>query len=265
MIAIPRSIARIPLLRGVVRLALAGWANLFYGRYLVERRQGLTLLLDRSNAVDWELHTSGIWEPESVERLFALADKERGYCPDGAVFLDIGAHWGFYALLACTTRAGSSASSPSSPIRRTTRSCRPTCSSTRRAPAIEALKLAASDRAATFGLQVDSRNRGGARLVTPGRDTVTCQAVRIDKVLDFAGKLLVVKIDVETHEEAALDGLLPLLQKNHCVLQIEVWTGAESMDDDRPRRVIERLAKIGIRHVDTFDSDYFFVSERRGK
>jgi hypothetical protein len=74
-----------------------------------------------------------------------------------------------------------------------------------------------------------------------------------------------VKIDVETHEEAALDGLLPLLQKNHCVLQIEVWTGAESMDDDRPRRVIERLAKIGIRHVDTFDSDYFFVSERRGK
>ena len=76
MIAIPRSIARIPLLRGVVRLFLAGWANLFYGRYLVERRQGLTLLLDRSNAVDWELHTSGIWEPESVARLFALLNKE---------------------------------------------------------------------------------------------------------------------------------------------------------------------------------------------
>ena len=83
-------------------------------------------------------------------------------------------------------------------------------------------------------------------------------------MLDFAGKLLVVKMDVESHEEAALDGLLALLAKNHCVLQIEIWTGAESLDDDRPRRVIERLAQIGIRHVDTFDSDYFFVSERRG-
>jgi len=71
-----------------------------------------------------------------------------------------------------------------------------------------------------------------------------------------------VKMDVENHEEEALDGLLALLAKNHCVLQIEVWTGAESLDNDRPRRVIERLAQLGIRHVDTLDSDYFFVSAR---
>src|SRR5581483_7713136 len=72
---------------------------------------------------------------------------------------------------------------------------------------IEALKLAASDRAAAFGLEVDSRNRGGARLVQASRDMIACEAVRIDSVLDFAGKLLVVKMDVENHEEAALDGL----------------------------------------------------------
>ena len=264
MIAIPRSIARIPLLRGVVRLLLAGWANVFYGRYLVERRQGLTLLLDRSNAVDRELHTSGIWEPQSVERLFALTEQERGYCPDGSVFLDIGAHWGFYALLA-RAKGWFERIVAFEPDPANYAQLQANLFLNQASARIEALQLAASDRAATFGLQVDSRNRGGAQLVEAARDTVTCQAVRIDSVLDFAGKLLVVKIDVETHEEAALDGLLPLLQKNHCVLQIEVWTGAESMDDDRPRRVIERLARIGIRHVDTLDSDYFFVSERRGK
>ncbi len=264
MIAIPRSVARIPLLRGVVRLFLAGWANLFYGRYLVERRQGLTLLLDRSNAVDWELHTSGIWEPESVTRLFALAEQERGHCPDGEVFLDIGAHWGFYALLAhgkgWFERIVAFEPDPANYAQ-----LQANLFLNGASMAVEALQLAASDCAATFGLQVDSRNRGGTQLVAAARDTVTCQAVRVDSVLDFAGKLLVVKIDVETHEEAALDGLLPLLAKNHCVLQIEVWTGAESLDDDRPRRVIERLAQLGIRHVDTFDSDYFFVSERRGR
>jgi FkbM family methyltransferase len=261
MIAIPRSVARIPLLRGVGRLVLAGWANLFYGRYLVERRQGLTLLLDRSNAVDWELHTSGIWEPASVERLFALADGERGHCPDGAVFLDIGAHWGFYALLAHTKgwfeRIVTFEPDPANYAQ-----LQANLFLNGASIAIEALKLAASDRAATFGLQVDSRNRGGAHLVAATNDAVTCEAVRVDSVLDFAGKLLVVKMDVENHEEAALDGLLALLAKNHCVLQIEVWTGAESLDHDRPRRVIERLATLGIRHVDTLDSDYFFVSAR---
>jgi FkbM family methyltransferase len=262
MIAIPRSIARIPLLRGVVRLVLAGWANLFYGRYLVERRQGLTLLLDRSNAVDWELHTSGLWEPESVGRLFALADKERGSCPDGAVFLDIGAHWGFYALLA-HARGWFERIVAFEPDPANYAQLQANLFLNKASTAIEALKLAASDRAATFGLEIDSRNRGGAHLVEASRDAVVCEGVRIDGVLDFAGKLLVVKMDVENHEEAALDGLLALLAKNHCVLQIEVWTGAESLDDDRPRRVIERLAKLGIRHVDTFDSDYFFVSERR--
>jgi FkbM family methyltransferase len=264
MIAIPRGIARIPLLRGVFRLLLAGWANLFYGRYLVERRQGLTLLLDRGNAVDWELHTSGIWEPESVGRLFALAGKERGTCPGGAVFLDIGAHWGFYALLA-RDKGWFERIVAFEPDPANYAQLQANLFLNGATNDIEAMKLAASDRAATFGLRVDSRNRGGAQLVAAAPDSVTCQAVRIDSVLDFAGKLLVVKMDVETHEESALDGLLALLARNHCVLQIEVWTGAESLDDDRPRRVIERLTRLGIRHVDTFDSDYFFVSERRGK
>lgn len=264
MISTPRCVAHIPLLRGVVRRALAGWAKLFYGRYLVEGRQGLTLLLDRTNAVDSELHTSGVWEPESVGRLFSLADKERGHCPDGAVFLDVGAHWGFYALLA-RAKGWFERIVAFEPDPANYAQLQANLFLNDAATAIEAMKLAASDRAAIFGLEVDSRNRGGAHLVEAARDTVTCQAVRLDSVLDFAGKLLVVKMDVENHEEAALDGLLALLAKNHCVLQIEVWTGAESLDDDRPRRVIERLAKIGIRHVDTFDSDYFFVSERRGK
>lgn len=264
MIAVPRSIARIPLLRGLVRLFLAAWANLFYGRYLVERRQGLTLLLDRSNAVDWLIHTSGTWEPESVDRLFALVEQERAHCPDGAVFLDVGAHWGFYALLA-RRKGWFERIVAVEPDPANYAQLQANLFLNQASTEVEALKLAASDRETTFGLQVDSRNRGGTQLVAAGRDTVTCQAVRLDRLLDFAGKLLVVKIDVETHEEEALDGLLALLAKNHCVLQIEVWTGAESRDDDRPRRVIERLAKLGIRHVDTFDSDYFFVSERRGR
>jgi hypothetical protein len=58
-------------------------------------------------------------------------------------------------------------------------------------------------------------------MLVPVGDAVICRAARIDTLLDFAGKLLVVKIDVETHEEEALDGLMASLDRNHCVLQIE--------------------------------------------
>lgn len=263
MIAIPRSIARIPVLRGIVRVALGLWADLFYGRYIVEQRQGLTLLLDRTNAVDWQLHVSGAWEPDSVGRLFRLIETARREGSEGAVFLDVGAHWGFYGLLALKTgwfeRIVALEPDPENFAQ-----LQANLFLNGATTAVEALPLAASDREETFGLQIDSRNRGGATLVDAGTATVTCRATRLDSLLDLSGKLLVVKMDVENHEEPAIDGLLALLEKNRCVLQIEIWTGAESRDDDRPRRVIERLAQRGIKLVDTFDSDYFFVSERRG-
>jgi FkbM family methyltransferase len=261
MIAIPRRIARIPLLRGVVRLALAGWANLFYGRYLIERRQGLTLLIDRTNAVDQELHVSGAWEPQTVAHLFSLVSAERQHCPKGAVFLDVGAHWGFYTLLAHKKgwfeRIVAVEPDPTNYAQLQANLFLNDAST-----AIEALRLAASDRAATFGLRVDSRNRGGSRLVESEDDIATCQAVRLDTVLDFAGRLLVAKIDVEGHEEPAIEGLLAVLARNHCVLQIEIWDLPD--DPRRAYRITEQLARLGIRHIDTVDRDHFFVSDGIG-
>jgi FkbM family methyltransferase len=263
MIAIPRSIARIPLFRGVVRLALAGWAGLFYGRYLVERRQGLTLLIDRTNAVDGQLHVSGSWEPQTVERLFSLVATERQHCPKGAVFLDVGAHWGFYALLAHKKgwfeRIVAVEPDPTNYAQLQANLFLNGAST-----AIEALRLAASDRSTTFGLRVDSRNRGGSRLVEAADDIATCRAARLDTVLDLdlADRLLVAKIDVEGHEEPAIEGLLAVLARNHCVLQIEIWDLPD--DHRRAHRITEQLARLGIRHVDTVDRDHFFVSDGVG-
>ena len=263
MIAIPRLVARIPILRGVFRLVLTAWADLMHGRYVVDRRLGLTLLLDRTNDVDWQIHVKGAWEPQSVARLFALANAERRHCPDGAVFLDIGAHWGFYALLAHKTgwfqRIVAFEPDPANYAQ-----LQANLFLNDAANAIEALKLAASDREATFGLALQThRNRGGTQLVSVDQSPqVTCRAVPIASVLDFAGKLLVVKMDIESHEEEALEGLLSLLKKNHSVLQVEIWRGAEARDADRPNRVIKRLGQHGLRHLGIIDSDYFFVSER---
>ena len=40
MLTIPRSIARVPLVRGIVRLALTAYARFFKRRYFIDRRNG---------------------------------------------------------------------------------------------------------------------------------------------------------------------------------------------------------------------------------
>src|ERR1700761_2198748 len=100
MIHIPIYISRVPFVRGVFRLLLTGYSRVFKGRYSLEQRMDLLLLLDRANAIDWQLILSGEWEKPHLTKLFDLAKQRLPYSKNGAVFLDIGAHWGLYALKA---------------------------------------------------------------------------------------------------------------------------------------------------------------------
>ncbi len=100
MIHIPQAVARIPLLRGVLRLVLMGYARLLKRRFVIERRMGLDLLLDRDNIIDWHLFITGRWERPQFTELFGLAAEQLRRRKADAVFLDVGAHWGLYALAA---------------------------------------------------------------------------------------------------------------------------------------------------------------------
>jgi hypothetical protein len=100
MIHIPRVISRIPIVRGVIRLGLTAYARLFKHRYLIDRRMGLLLMLDQMNAIDWQLLISGAWEKPQLDKLFGMAAEQIRKRESRPVFLDVGAHWGWYALLA---------------------------------------------------------------------------------------------------------------------------------------------------------------------
>src|ERR1044071_1182092 len=96
MIPVPRSIARIPILRGIFRVGLTSWARWTRGRYMVDERMGLRLLLDHDNIVDRGIFLTGTWEKEHLDALFGLMAEQRRHFDGDAVFLDIGAHWGLY-------------------------------------------------------------------------------------------------------------------------------------------------------------------------
>ena len=263
MIPVPRSVARIPILRGLFRVAVTGYARLTRGRYMVEERMGLRLLIDQENAVDRGIFLTGTWEKAHLETLFRLVEEQRRP-GDEAVFLDIGAHWGLYALLAHKSgifkRIVAFEPDPTNYAQ-----LQANLFLNGAENAIEALQLAASDSERTFGLYVRTHlNRGAAKLVESRQgDQVVCRAVRVDSQLDFAGKLLVIKMDVESHEMEAIDGLLGLLAKNRCILQVEIWGEPEEELHRRYRILEPLLARYGMKCVHSIIDDHFFVSEPR--
>jgi len=68
-------------------------------------------------------------------------------------------------------------------------------------------------------------------------------------------------MDVEGHELEAVDGLLGLLGKNRCVIQIEVWSTPEGEMQRRLALIEEKLAPYGIKLVRSVIPDHFFVSQ----
>jgi FkbM family methyltransferase len=264
MIPVPRSVARIPILRGLFRVALVAYARATRGRYMVEERMGLRLLLDHDNIVDRGIFLTGTWEKDHLDTLFALMAEQRRHFDGDAVFLDIGAHWGLYALIAHKTGLFKRiiAVEPD-PVNYAQLQANLFLNGAEHS--IETLKVAASDRERTLGLYLRAGvNRGGTRVVEEvQKDQVTCRAARLDDLLDFEDKLLVIKMDVESHEIEAIDGMLGLLSRNRCVIQLEIWDTPEEEGPRRFKHFEELFARHGIKYVRSIIADHFYVSEPR--
>lgn len=262
MIYIPQAVARIPILRGIFRLILMAYARLFKNRFVIEQRMGLQLLLDRDNIIDWHLFIAGKWERPQFTELFGLATEQLRRRKADAVFIDVGAHWGLYALAAYQSGMFSRilAFEPD-PI--SFGQLHANLFLNHAHNAIEPVQLAASDRERDFALQPgDSRNRGATMVIEPDAAHPTvAHGTAIDSRYDFADKLLVIKIDVEGHEPEALNGMRKLLARNRCILQVEIWDQPAGETERRFKLLSELLAGYNIRFVRAIDADFFFVSD----
>lgn len=64
-------------------------------------------------------------------------------------------------------------------------------------------------------------NNGMYSLEGSGAPRAIVQTARLDSILQIRGENVLIKIDVEGHELAALDGMTDILAQNRCVLLIE--------------------------------------------
>ena len=116
-------------------------------------------------------------------------------------------------------------------------------------------EVAVSDRAGELEFGVVSRlagNNGAVSTSTSSdfKETRVVAAVTLDEDLArFAGPIAL-KVDVEGHERAVLNGARRTLTENRCILQIEDFTGEVGAD----------LAGLGYRQLIRLGPDHYFTN-----
>lgn len=92
--------------------------------------------------------------------------------------------------------------------------------------------------------RVVSKDTGGSTAVG---------AVTADSLLNFRGRNIAVKIDVERREISVFDGMARLFSENKIFLQVEIWSGGEA--------AIYYLMKRGFRLIYHVGDDFYFIND----
>lgn len=251
----PRFLLHIPVFKRLVPSVLKRYAKWFKQRFIVEKRYGIRMLLDQRNSVDRNLLLKGVWEPEQLERLTAASQSLSTRQWETRVFLDIGAHWGLYSILmhrtGCFDRIIAF-----EPEATNLAQLMGNLFVNELVGKIEVRNVALSDRDGVLSMEPGpTSNRGGARVALDsreqavGREVVPC--CRLDALLQLQNAMVVIKIDVEGHELAVLQGMQRLLQQNCCFVQIESF-GEQAVER------VQRALGGGYHWVGTVGDDHYY-------
>jgi len=189
--------------------------------YQVARRGGATWLLNHRHYVDRQMLFSGDYEADQRARLFDMA-REVG-CP---VFLDIGANFGLYSVHAALGGAFEAVHA-FEPDPRNLACFRANLhlNGALEGVSVHEIALSEKDGTVSFASGGDAFT-GQSRIVPPKTsDSIEIPARRLDSILR-PGDGLCIKIDVEGHELAVLEGARGLLERKTWVIQVECLTGS---------------------------------------
>ena len=190
----------------------------------VQVEPGITMLLDPEDYVSREILRTGAWEKESWDAI-------RQHLPAGAVFVDVGAHIGYYSLKAASVVGMGGHVIAVEPNPPTVRELEDNIHASG-ATVVNVQPVACSDAEATLDLFAAPRvNTGQTSLskanASQGGQAVTTYHVRarpLDDIVKDTGvsRVDVVKIDVEGAEMLVLKGSVGTLTRYHPWLIVEL-------------------------------------------
>lgn len=207
--------------------------RLLWPRYQLVRRQGVRLLLDNRNWIDTRLLIGQSYEDEQIRSCARLVREN-----DIEVFCDIGANIGLYSLM-INHLAAPSETHAFEPVRRNFNQLCGNLFVNELNDRVIPHRLALSDTSGETRIHVDPTSTGvsrlsledGSRKADSFSHQETIRIARLDELFSWQGHRVLMKIDVEGHELAALRGMQNLLANNAVILQVEAFAGeaAESL------------------------------------
>jgi FkbM family methyltransferase len=256
MRAAPGFLMDVPIVKKGVRGLWKRLHWLIHGRYFVNKRKGLDLLFDLHNSMDKYIVAFGRHEDMQIEHLFTTA---RDFISKGevATFLDVGAHWGLYSLLAWKSMLFTEVIAIEADMRNI-RQLEANLFLNDCGDEIRVLRGAASDRTGKVDfMETGSKDRTTMRVLDQKSDALNAQrarsvrAFRIEDEVPLQNSLLIVKIDVEGHELAVIKGMENLLRNNRCLLQVEVF-------DPSLEAFVATMDELGYRLTTEIGPDRYF-------
>ena len=216
---------------------------------------GIRYAIDYRETEARKLLRQGYYEREQIVFFFNEA-RARG----ARVFLDVGANFGYYSLLAARLGIFDEIHA-FEPHPETYKRLLWHIKANNFDGAITPHNIAASDGIRQMRMRQVKGGNSGKLQVLAGADspdnapsgTVVINAAPLDTVLAFRGKNVCVKMDVEGHEMSALDGARELLAHNDSFLQIEIFP----MHAERIPAIIAR----GFSLITYRNRDFYFTGE----
>ena len=213
---------------------------------------GINFITPKKHWIGNLLVRRGGWEREQIAFFFQNA-KDRG----ADIFLDVGANYGVYSLLAAKT--GNFAEIHAIEAHPENYEGMLACFGANSfARIIAPHNIAASDAEGELFLDnraSDDRASDVASVSKNERpDTFAIKAAALDSVFDFSGRNIAVKIDVEGHELSVLRGMANLIRRNNVFMQVEILSGGSSQ--------IHSVLECGLRIIHRINSDFYFVNDK---
>ncbi len=204
--------------------------------------------LDRQDAL--HLKTRGIYEPWETSIV------QRDLKP-GQVFVDVGAHIGYYTVMASGLVGPSGKVYAFEPAPKNFRILKSNVAGLKN---IRIFPQAASIVAGAAPLFLDRKNSGDNRLTAPlgcGLDSQMVPLVRLDHAIENLAAVSFVKIDVQGHEPEVLAGMQGILDVSRRLrILVEYAPDLLSLAGHRPEELLNWLHNQGFSFVSSRTHDH---------
>jgi FkbM family methyltransferase len=220
------------------------------------RAKGARFVVNTTDFIDRELALKGVWEGEQLEDFAAIC---RSHHVD--YFLDIGANAGVYSVIFAINHLGGDIVAfepdPGNHAR-----LMANLEANNLVGTVRVMQVAVGDTAGEMTLmEAGAHNRGESWIVhpdkppeeAPGVAQHVVRQIRFDDEFTIAGKIVLVKMDVEGSEFHALAGMERTLRDNQCYLQVELYS-------DRFEELKAFFARLGYRYLKTNYIDHYFTN-----